>query len=751
MHLDPATPAESQMSSRGLHHSLTSCASPTLNFSSTVYSSFSQAPQDTASFFSLIPDAIPVRTASEDVREECGPQTCSTALLTPTQNEFFEQDFNVSVEDKMDYHTPLLDNTTTIPSFLSQEDCSLYLRELVCSEFPTTLIKSKSPCLNDTSDYSVDEVSSFCENFSVSFDGVSQISVISDSGVTEVHNYSLEDSNSETSLPCQNVDVPSTSSKQHITIAPNVLQEKRTSSNTQSLCEQTVVDGMDNESTDLKFSSWNIHNTDSRRTSFSFRNDSINLNSIIRHSSTSLLGSSTIQEHSNTGAMGSYGHLSARSTCSPASLSFISNSKNNNLPVNGHSHSSEAMTLVEHKPFNTCEALSSNQVVLPKYKGEILSNLLNKQQLPSFHQIQLSADHSKDNYHCHYPKNGNLPDCLKPPHDPFLGTLESENTSLQRITSELAEDDETTAETLLECRWIDCYAVFMDQESLVNHIEKSHVEMRKGEDFSCFWQGCSRRSRPFNARYKLLIHMRVHSGEKPNKCPYSDCTKAFSRLENLKIHQRSHTGERPYLCQYAGCTKAFSNSSDRAKHQRTHFDTKPYACQVIGCPKRYTDPSSLRKHVKNHTEKERLQVKKKMTSEDGDGISSPLKQPFIVAPSSDLQFMMDVSEQRDSNQQRDGSLVTDQHVFTNNVNHENDEEDITSATSQEPSESHNGAVPEYIPYDSIQKMLSDNIGYIETALQEHLELDESLNHQFLQITASHEMAHHSHLTFEETS
>ncbi|KAJ8357662.1 hypothetical protein SKAU_G00204560 [Synaphobranchus kaupii] len=163
------------------------------------------------------------------------------------------------------------------------------------------------------------------------------------------------------------------------------------------------------------------------------------------------------------------------------------------------------------------------------------------------------------------------------------------------------------------CRWIDCSASYEQQEELVRHIEKVHIDQRKGEDFTCFWAGCVRRYKPFNARYKLLIHMRVHSGEKPNKCMFEGCNKAFSRLENLKIHLRSHTGEKPYLCQHPGCQKAFSNSSDRAKHQRTHLDTKPYACQIPGCTKRYTDPSSLRKHVKAHSTKEQ-QVHKKVQS-----------------------------------------------------------------------------------------------------------------------------------------
>ncbi|KAG5899639.1 hypothetical protein JTB14_036012 [Gonioctena quinquepunctata] len=222
--------------------------------------------------------------------------------------------------------------------------------------------------------------------------------------------------------------------------------------------------------------------------------------------------------------------------------------------------------------------------------------------------------------------------------DPLLSSSSNVMFPMRKRREYLEKKDEDGSENQIEevsssrsflCKWEMCYQFYDSQTSLVKHIEKCHVELKRGEEFTCFWDDCPRKTKPFNARYKLLIHMRVHSGEKPNKCPFKGCDKAFSRLENLKIHQRSHTGERPYLCQFSSCTKSFSNSSDRAKHQRTHFDTKPYACQVTGCLKKYTDPSSLRKHVKNHTYEEQMQIKRKTSEEGTNFIAQSLTKKYL--------------------------------------------------------------------------------------------------------------------------
>ncbi|XP_054979427.1 zinc finger protein GLI2 [Sorex araneus] len=206
---------------------------------------------------------------------------------------------------------------------------------------------------------------------------------------------------------------------------------------------------------------------------------------------------------------------------------------------------------------------------------------------------------------------------------------------LADLKEDLDRDDcKQEAEVVIyetNCHWEDCTKEYDTQEQLVHHINNEHIHGEKKE-FVCRWQACTREQKPFKAQYMLVVHMRRHTGEKPHKCTFEGCSKAYSRLENLKTHLRSHTGEKPYVCEHEGCNKAFSNASDRAKHQnRTHSNEKPYICKIPGCTKRYTDPSSLRKHVKtvhgpdaHVTKKQRndVHLRTPLLKENGDSEAS---------------------------------------------------------------------------------------------------------------------------------
>jgi hypothetical protein len=53
-------------------------------------------------------------------------------------------------------------------------------------------------------------------------------------------------------------------------------------------------------------------------------------------------------------------------------------------------------------------------------------------------------------------------------------------------------------------------------EKLASHVAQVHAFAEKDNMYYCRWEGCLRTDKGFNARYKMLVHSRIHTKDKPH-------------------------------------------------------------------------------------------------------------------------------------------------------------------------------------------------------------------------------------------
>ena len=147
-----------------------------------------------------------------------------------------------------------------------------------------------------------------------------------------------------------------------------------------------------------------------------------------------------------------------------------------------------------------------------------------------------------------------------------------------------------TQERPFECQT--CGKAYASDQSLKAHIKYSHTDI--AEPVVCGFDGCNRR---FKNDFCLKSHQNMCHILK-FECDYPNCDYKIGSKSQLNKHKiENHTNERPFKCQYEGCDKAFKFQRQYENHIKTHSTTL-LTCPHEGCDRTYNIENSLQQHIK---------------------------------------------------------------------------------------------------------------------------------------------------------
>lgn len=147
-----------------------------------------------------------------------------------------------------------------------------------------------------------------------------------------------------------------------------------------------------------------------------------------------------------------------------------------------------------------------------------------------------------------------------------------------------------------------CSQKFIHSASVTRHVRRSHMpdylpgDNREFENVQC--PICEK----IYLRSSLMVHMRVHNGEKPFVCKI--CNKRFSTKWNLELHNWTHQSRSnmPFKCNI--CKSAFFRESDYIAHLNSHKNFKPFTCNI--CGQKFIRKYNCLRHQEEHKKAKRF-------------------------------------------------------------------------------------------------------------------------------------------------